>query len=131
MRDGINYLLDFQWDVAQRQDVTVSLIEPGSASSLHGRAASARRDERGAVPQRAGAAALRPPLAPPGVTGLPRDATLNRLLDAMASQSSFPPDGLLVSAKLAEILGAKPGDRIALEVQEGRRPTSGKRSSRD
>jgi putative ABC transport system permease protein len=29
---------------------------------------------------------------------------------------------LLVSAKLAEILGAKPGDRILLEVQEGRRP---------
>ena len=34
----------------------------------------------------------------------------------------LPPDGLLVSAKLAEILGAKPGDRIILEVQEGERP---------
>ncbi len=32
MRDGINYLLDFQWDLAQRQDATISLIEPTSAS---------------------------------------------------------------------------------------------------
>ena len=46
------------------------------------------------------------------------------MLDAKdARRSHLPPDGLLVSAKLAEILGAKPGDRITLEVQEGRRPT--------
>src|SRR3954468_21193729 len=34
MRDGINYLLSFEWDVAQRQDVTVALIEPGSGEAL-------------------------------------------------------------------------------------------------
>jgi putative ABC transport system permease protein len=27
MRDGIDYLMDFQWRLAQRQDVTLSLIE--------------------------------------------------------------------------------------------------------
>ena len=34
MKEGINYLLRFQWDVAQRQDVTVALHEPGSAAAL-------------------------------------------------------------------------------------------------
>src|SRR5215472_14089025 len=34
MRDGIAYLMDFQWGLAQRQDVTLSLTEPGSASAL-------------------------------------------------------------------------------------------------
>src|SRR4029453_4690991 len=34
MRDGISYILDFQWERAQRQTVTLSLVEPGSASAL-------------------------------------------------------------------------------------------------
>src|SRR6202012_387756 len=57
------------------------------------------------------------------VTGLPRDAYLNRLLDSQERTVQLPPNGLLVSAKLAEILGAKIGDTITLEVQEGGRPT--------
>jgi putative ABC transport system permease protein len=54
--------------------------------------------------------------------GLPRDAQLNRLLDEHAHVVELPPDGLLLSAKLAEVLGAKPGDTLQLEVMEGRRP---------
>ncbi|HEX8297385.1 MAG TPA: FtsX-like permease family protein [Chthoniobacteraceae bacterium] len=123
MRDGIHYLMSFQWDLAQRQDVTLSLIEPGSASAL-----SDMRHLPGvmsAEPFRAVAARLRfgHQSRRLGVTGLPREALLNRLLDGDAQPVELPPDGLLISAKLAEILGAKPGDRITLEVQEGRRPT--------
>ena len=121
-RDGIHHLLDFQWNIAQRQDVTVSLIEPGSATALN--------DVRNlpgvmnAEPFRSVPARLRHGqhsrrLA---VTGLPRDALLNRVLDANARPVELPPDGLLVSAKLAEILNVKPGDRLHLEIQEGRRP---------
>lgn len=123
MGDGINYLLSVQWDVAQRQNVTVSLIEPGSAAAL----ADIRRlpGVMIAEPFRDVPARLRfgPRSRRLGVTGLPRDAYLNRLLDDKERAVELPPDGLLVSAKLAEILGAKVGDRIILEVQEGRRPT--------
>jgi putative ABC transport system permease protein len=122
MRDGINYLLTFQWDVAQRQNVTLSLIEPGSASAL-----ADMRSLPGvmiAEPFRAVPARLRfgHQYRRLGVTGLPREALLNRLLDDKERAVELPPDGLLVSAKLAEILGAKVGDRIILEIQEGRRP---------
>ena len=34
----------------------------------------------------------------------------------------LPPDGLLISAKLAEVLGAQPGDTLTIETQEGARP---------
>jgi putative ABC transport system permease protein len=122
MRDGIHYLLSIQWDVAERQNVTVSLIEPGSASALE--------DIRSlpgvmiAEPFRSVPARLRfgPHSRRLSVTGLPRDAYLNQLLDVKERNVALPPDGLLVSAKLAEILGAKVGDSIILEVQEGRRP---------
>lgn len=123
MRDGIGYLLSFQWDLAQRQDVTLSLIEPGSASAL-----ADMRSLPGvmtAEPFRSVPARLRfgHHSRRLGVTGLPRDIFLNRLLDEKERPVALPPDGLLVSAKLAEILGAKAGDRIVLEIQEGRRPT--------
>lgn len=123
MRDGIAHLIAFQWDVGQRQDVTLSLIEPGSASAL-----SDMRHLPGvtlAEPFRSVPARLRfghqsRRLA---VTGLPRDSSLNRVLDKAGRPLALPLDGLLVSSKLAEILGAQPGDRIQIEVQEGRRPT--------
>jgi putative ABC transport system permease protein len=122
MRDGINYLMDFQWQDAQRQDVTLSLIEPGSASTL----ADMRH-----LP---GVMSVEPFRTVParlqfgnhtrrlGVIGLPPNTQLNRVLDRFGHPLALPPDGLLLSAKLAEILGAKPGDRIRLELQEGRRP---------
>ena len=123
MREAIDYLIRVQWEQAQQQDVTLSLIEPGSGSTL-----SDMRHLPGVVT----AEAFRSVPARVrfghrtrrlGVTGVPRDATLNRLLDENGSPLALPPDGLLVSAKLAEILGAKPGDRLILEIQEGRRPT--------
>jgi len=123
MRDAIGYLMSFQWEQAQRQDVTLSLIEPGSAAAL-----ADLRHLPGvmlAEPFRSVPARLRfgHQSRRLGVTGLPRDARLNRVLDARGDPVALPLDGLLVSAKLAEILGARPGDRLQLEVQEGRRPT--------
>ena len=123
MRDGINHLLGFQWDQAQRQNVTVHFIEPGSASALtdllHLPGVMIAEPFRSAPARlRFGHRSRRL-----GVSGLPLNATLNRVLDANGTPLALPPDGLLVSAKLAEILGAKVGDRISLEIQEGRRPT--------
>lgn len=122
MREGINYLIDFQWDLAQRQDVTLSLIEPGSSSALGDMRhlpGVFRAEPFRAVPARLRYGHHSRRLA---ITGLPRDASLNRLLNEHGQPIPLPPDGVLVSAKLAEMLGLKPGDTLTIEVQEGRRP---------
>lgn len=122
MRDGINYLLTFQWDQAQRQDVTLSLLEPGSSRALHNLRnlpGVHQAEPFRVVPARLWYGHHSRRLA---VTGLPPGLELNRLLDETGRPVALPPHGLLLSAKLAEILGARPGDLIRLEVQEGRRP---------
>ena len=122
MRDGIAYLMDFQWNLAQRQDVSVGLIEPSSYGAFSD--VSHLPGVLSAEPFRGVAARLRHDNRERriSVTGLPQDARLNRLLDKDGQPVVLPPSGLLLSAKLAEILGVKPGDNVRIEVQEGRRP---------
>jgi putative ABC transport system permease protein len=122
MRDGIAYLMDFQWGLAQRQDVTVGLIEPGSYGAFSD--VSNLPGVLSAEPFRGVAARLRHDHRERriSVTGLSRDARLSRLLDEHGQPIALPPSGLLLSAKLAEILDVKPGDTVRIEVQEGRRP---------
>jgi putative ABC transport system permease protein len=122
MRDGITYLLDFQWTQAQRQDATVSFIEPGSATALsavHHLPGVLRAEPFRGVSARLSHGHIERRVA---VTGRPLDAQLNRVLDARGLPVAMPLDGLLLSAKLAELLGVKPGDSVRIEVQEGRRP---------
>src|SRR6202012_3107989 len=107
--------LSISWHSAHRQTATVTVIEPGSASAL-----TDLRSLPGvmiAEPFRSVPARLRfgHHSRRLSVTGLPRDAYLNRLLDDKERAVELPPNGLLVSAKLAEILGAKVGDSIILE----------------
>jgi putative ABC transport system permease protein len=122
VQDGIAFLLDFQWNMAQRQDVTLSLTEAGSSSAL--------TDIRN-LPGVLSAESFRSVAARlwhehherrVAVTGVPRNARLNRLLDERGRQLTLPLSGLLVSAKLADILGVAPGDTVHVEVQESTRP---------
>lgn len=122
MGDGIDYLMDFQWRLAQRQDVTVSLIEPGSASALHALRGlpGVLRAEPFRVVQGRIVSGLRQRRV--GLTGRAPDAGLNLLLDARGHAVDMPLSGLLLSEKLAEVLELRPGDPVRIEVQEGRRP---------
>ena len=114
--------MEFQWSLAQRQDATLNLIEPGSSSAL-----SDLRSLPGvlsAEPLRSVAARLWHDHHERrvGIAGLSPDARLNRLLDQDGQPVTLPPSGVLLSAKLAELLDAKPGDNIHIELQEGTRP---------
>jgi putative ABC transport system permease protein len=122
MRDGIDYILGFQWDQAQRQDVSIGLIEPGSPSALSDM--SHLPGVLHAEPYRAVPARLRfgHRSHRVAITGVPRDAILRRVLDQNGHPIPLPPESLLISKKLAEILGAQPGDPLVIEIQEGRRP---------
>lgn len=55
------------------------------------------------------------------LVGLSPGSELRRLVDRHGPEVSLPPDGLLVSAKLAEVLDLAVGDRPVIERREGDR----------
>ncbi|MEI6715576.1 MAG: FtsX-like permease family protein [Verrucomicrobiota bacterium] len=122
LRDGIQYILNFQWDYAQRQDLTLSLLEPGSASALsdlRGLPGVLTAEPFRSVPARIRFGHVSRRL---GVVGLLENGSLNRILDGNGQALVPPSDGVLISSKLGEVLGAQVGDKLILEVQEGSRP---------
>lgn len=122
MRDGINYILEFQWDSAQRQHATLSFIEPSSSAIAHDVShlpGVLMAESFRSVPARLRYGHRSRRLS---IHGLPPGTQLNRLLGTNETPILLPPYGVVLSAKLAEILGAQRGDLVRLEVQEGRRP---------
>ena len=122
MSDSIDFLLTFQWNSQQRQDVTVFLNEPSSGRAFQDfqhLPGVIRAEPLRSVPARLKFGHRERKLA---VTGMAPGAELNRLLDLNGRVIAMPPDGLLMSAMLAEVIGAKIGDEVEVEVLEGRRP---------
>jgi putative ABC transport system permease protein len=121
-RDGIAHVLDFQWDVSQRQTVTVSLVEPGPARAIADFRAlpgviHAEPFRSAAVELQVGNRSRRL-----GLSGLPADASLSRVIDAHGRRITLPPQGLVLSKALADALGLAPGDDVVVRVLQGRRP---------
>ena len=122
LRDGIDYVLDYQWDIIQRQTVFVSLIEPGPSRALadfqHLPGVTLAEPVRGAPAEfRYGNHRRRL-----SILGLRADAVLNRVIDKDERRIPLPEHGLILSAKLAEVLGVKPGDVLNVRVLDGERP---------
>ncbi len=120
--DSINHVLEVQYFFAQRQDVTVTFVEPRSTEALYGLASlpGVSRVE----PTRGVATRMRngPLSRRVGVIGVPHDSSLYRVLDVNAQPVALPPEGLVLSEKLAELLDVRPGEVIEVEVLEGARP---------
>ncbi|SCA62664.1 Uncharacterized protein SCG7086_AC_00180 [Chlamydiales bacterium SCGC AG-110-P3] len=122
MGEGMDYMMDFQWRLSLRQDVTLSLIEPGASSAMI--EIVALPGVLSAEPFRSVAARLRfgHHSRRVGLTGLVKNARLNRLLDEKGNPVTLPLSGLLLSEQLAETLGVQTGDTLQVEVQEKHRP---------
>jgi putative ABC transport system permease protein len=122
MSDSIDHLLTFQWNSVERQDVAVFLSEPSSKKGLHDLAhlpGVIRAEPIRSVPARLRFGHRNRKLS---VTGISRGADLNRLLDDKERPITMPEEGLVMSKKLAEVLGARIGDPVRVEVLDGRRP---------
>jgi putative ABC transport system permease protein len=120
--DAIEHMVEVQFFRAQHQDVTVTLTEAQSRRAL-------REIER--LP---GVLAAEPYRAVPvrlrlghrerreAIRGVLAHADLDLVLDVNDTVVRVPPQGLVLSTKLAELLGAEVGDLVTVEVMEGRRP---------
>ena len=120
--DAMDVLMDLQFFVTQRQDLTVTFVEPRSSRALY---ELQRLPGVVAVePLRAVPARLRagPRSRQVSIMGLVAAPRLNRVVDARAGPVTLPPGGLVLSLKLAELLGVQQGDAVTIEVLEGRRP---------
>jgi putative ABC transport system permease protein len=119
--DSIDYIIDFQFHAAQREDVSVGFIEAKPGGAFH--EAEHLPGVRRAEPFRAVAARLRHGHRSRrvAITGLSRDADLHRVLDRSWKRIDLPAEGLVLSDKLAEILEVRRGETLTVELLEGRR----------
>jgi putative ABC transport system permease protein len=122
MLASITHLMRTQFEAVQREDVLIVFNEPVSASA---------RLEVSRLP---GVLYAEPFRSVPvrfrnehrskrvEIIGIEQGSRLRRLVDAHGRTVDLPPDGLVLSRKLAEILDVATGDTLRVEVLEGARP---------
>ena len=121
--DSLDYLIDFQFRKAQRQDITVGFVEPATSSVIYelSRLNGVTDSETiRAVPARIRFQHRHRRI---GITGLEPEPQLFRLLNEDESVVTIPEHGVMLNSKLAEIMGCQLGDFVTLEVLEDERPT--------
>lgn len=122
LKAGIAHILDYQWDLVQRQDLNLGFAEPASIRTLHElerlpgvmhvepmRSTAVRIHFQGRDRQI-------------GLRSLDPGSSHSRAVDHAGLEITPGEDGLILSAKLAEVLGARVGDELVLEALMGRRP---------
>jgi putative ABC transport system permease protein len=121
-QDAISYLVDVQFRLMQREDVTVLFTEP--------RSARVRYDVEHlpgvlySEPFRSVAVRFRNEhyTHQLGILGLDASGQLHQLVDRTLHTIELPPEGVLLTTKLGEILHIQPGESLTVEVLEGDRP---------
>jgi putative ABC transport system permease protein len=120
--DAIDYMIDIDFRLARRQDMTVTLIEPRSSAALYElqHLDGIRRVDA----FRTAFVRLRNAQYQQRVSflGLPGDIDLFKLVGSDRKEVELPERGLLLSRKLADLIHVKPGDLIVAEVLDGKRP---------
>ena len=120
--DAVQVLMDEQFTVIERQDATVTFTEPASARALH--ELSRLPGVAFAEPFRSVSARVRHGhrSRQTAILGLVAEPRLSRLVDTRHRAIPLPAEGIVLSVSLAELLDARPGDELIVEVLEGARP---------
>jgi putative ABC transport system permease protein len=121
--DTMESLVDVTYFMADRQDATVSFTEKRSSdvtlqiARLPGVIGAEPYRE---VPVRVRFGNIERRVI---ISGRPRDADLNRIIDVNLKPVVLPETGLAISSMLAQILGARVGDSIEIDLLDGARRT--------
>ncbi len=121
--DTMENLIDVTYFLADRQDATISFGERRSAVVLNQVArlpGVLAVEPRRIIPVRIrfGNVSRRVTLS-----GYERDADLSRIIDVNLRPVTLPESGLAISDMLAQILGARVGDVVEIDLLEGQRRT--------
>ncbi|MDA8744616.1 FtsX-like permease family protein [Rubripirellula amarantea] len=121
--DAMNYMMEFQFSKAQRQDLTVTFVEPATATVMY----EMQQLEGVLSSETMRSVATRLSFENRsrriGITGLEPSPQLYRLLDKQERVVNVPEFGLMLNTKLAQLLGVELGDEVTVEVLEDKRPT--------
>lgn len=122
MIESVDELINSEFNIAQRQNMTVNFVEPLNPDARH--ALASLPGVQQVEVQRSVAARLRSghvhrTLA---ITGLPPDPELRRPIDRDHNVVQPTGHGLILSAILARVLQVEPGDEVTVEVLEGDQP---------
>jgi putative ABC transport system permease protein len=120
--DAIERLIETQFWVAERQDVTVAFVEPRSEAAQY--ALSRLPGVIAVEPQRMVAARVRSAYRERylSITGVPPNPRFKRIVDRDGRAIQMPASGVVLSQTLANVLDVEPGDSVTVEVLEGLRP---------
>lgn len=119
--DGIGTLFDAQFQQRMREDAAISFLHPQPERAVH---------ELAHVPGVLAAEGLR--VVPvrfragwhyrdAAIWGYPDDLEMRRLRDTSGRPVVLPPEGVVLTDMLAQVLGVRVGDRVEVELQEGSR----------
>jgi putative ABC transport system permease protein len=122
LEDAMQALIGIQFELVQRDDVTVTFHEPVSnraRASLAHLPGVTRVEPYRAVPVRLRHGHVSRQTA---IFGLEPGTELRRLIDENLRSVPLPTDGMLLTRRLFDVLGVAVGDRLRVEVLEGERP---------
>lgn len=120
--DAVDRLIEVQFYHIQREDVQITFTKPlsGTVGYEIANLPAVRRVEMfRAVPARLrfGHRSRRV-----GLLGLETNGSLRKIVDENFETKHLPPDGIVLTKHLADILGVEAGDLLTVEVKEGARP---------
>jgi putative ABC transport system permease protein len=119
--DTVGFMMNVQYGLSQRQDLTVTFVDPTSRRALYD-LLSLPGVEYGEVfrevPVRLRFAhrSYRT-----GILGIEPAGRIRRLLDTELKPVHVPEQGIVLADYLGKILGVRPGDMLTIEILEGRR----------
>jgi putative ABC transport system permease protein len=120
--DAVDYIVDVQFDLSQREDLAVTFVEPASRKALY-ELQGLQGVEYG-EPFRAVHSRLRfqHKSYRTAIYGIETGGDLYRLLNSRLEPVELPPFGIILTDHLGKILGVDEGDYLTVEVLEGSRP---------
>ena len=120
--DALDHIVDIQFGLSQREDLSVTFLEPTSGSALY-ELESIEGVEHG-EPFRAVNARLkfRHRSYRTAVQGIEPSSDLHRVLNTKLRPVDLPASGIVLTDHLGTMLGVSVGDKLIVEVLEGNRP---------
>jgi putative ABC transport system permease protein len=119
--DATTRIFDLLFNEMEREDATVTFVhhlEPAAAFDLASLPGVVQVEPFRTVPVRVSYGSAWRRVA---ITGLPHDSDLRRIVTANGVRIPVPPEGVLLSRKLAQVLNVRNGAPVEIDVLEDRR----------